>query len=376
MNIGTLKTRQKRIREGMSRAGVGCLIVTRPANVTYVTGFLGQDSWAIVLPKAVILITDSRYSEQAAKECKKCKIVIRKDAMIKTVAGLLLKQSRRAGYAHLKKWCAQHTLQMRIGIEKSTTLTDFEGLKKELKRPVGADLRVCPKPVANIIETIRRVKDDGEIAAIKAAAKIAGRALGNATRRMRAGMTENELTGILDFEIRKLGGHIGFETIVAFGPNAARPHHRPTDRKLRKNDTVLIDFGVRIRGYNCDITRCFTTGKTSGLFSRVYNTVSEAQAAAIKMVKAGVKIKDVDAAARMVLKKYRLLVYGHGTGHGLGLEIHEAPSLSPKTEGVLQAGEVITIEPGVYLPGKLGIRIEDDILVTRNGFIILSEVPK
>jgi Xaa-Pro aminopeptidase len=359
MNSGILKTRQKRIREGMSRAGVDCLIVTRPANVTYVTGFWGEDSWAIVLPEAVILITDSRYSEQAAKECKKYKIVIRKSTMTKTIAGILLRHKIR-----------------QIGIENSTTMADFEGLKKELKHPVGADLRVCPKPVANIIETARQIKDDGEIAAIKAAAKIAGQALSNTARRMRAGMTENELAGMLDFEIRKLGGHIGFETIVAFGPNAARPHHRPTDRKLRKNDTVLIDFGVCLRGYNCDITRCFTTGKTSRLFSKVYNAVSGAQAAAIKIVKAGVKIKDVDAAARMVLKKYKLPVYGHGTGHGLGLEIHEAPSLSPKTEGVLQAGEVITIEPGVYLPGKLGVRIEDDILVTGDGCVILSRVPQ
>ncbi|MGA2092635.1 MAG: Xaa-Pro peptidase family protein [Sedimentisphaerales bacterium] len=350
MNDRALKNRHRRVREGMSRAGVDCLIVTRPANVTYITGFLGEDSWAIVLPKVVVLITDSRYSEQAAKECKNCRIVVRKNSMIKTIVKLLKKPEEN------------------IALEKSASIADLEALKKELKRKI--------KPVANIVETVRRVKDDGEIAAIKTAAKIAGRALSNAIRRMRAGMTENELAGMLDFEIRKLGGHIGFETIVAFGPNAARPHHRPTDRKLRKNDTILIDFGVCLRGYNCDITRCFTTGKTSGLFSKVYNAVREAQAAAFKMVKAGVKIKDVDAAARMVLKKYKLPVYGHGTGHGLGLEIHEAPSLSPKQEGVLQAGEVITIEPGVYLPGKLGVRIEDDVLVTRDGCAILGKIPK
>jgi Xaa-Pro aminopeptidase len=359
MNDRTLKNRHRRIREGMSRAEVDCLIVTRPANVTYVTGFSGEDSWALVLPKAVVLITDSRYSEQAAQECKKCKIVIRKGAMIKTTAGILLR----------------HKIS-RIGIEKSTTLADFERLKKELKRGATSLTTGKVKPVANIIETIRRVKDDGEIAAIKAAAKIGGRALSNTMRRMRTGMTENELAGILDFEIRKLGGHIGFETIVAFGPNAAKPHHRPTDRKLRKNAPVLIDFGVRYKGYSCDITRCLVMGKPGRLYNRVYNAVREAQAAAIKMVRAGVKIKDVDAAARMVLEKYKLPVYGHGTGHGLGLEIHEAPSLSPKTEGVLQAGEVITIEPGVYLPGKLGIRIEDDVLVTRDGCAILGKIPK
>jgi Xaa-Pro aminopeptidase len=350
MNGKMSKNRQKNVREGMSRAGVDCLIITKPANVTYITGFWGEDSWGLVLPKAVILITDSRYSEQAAKECRYCKIVVRKNAIIKTVAKLL--KNRRGN----------------IALEKSASIAELEALKKELKRRV--------KPVANIIETARQIKDDGEIAAIKAAAKVAGLALKNTIKCIRTGMTENELAGMLDFEIRKLGGHSGFETIVAFGPNAARPHHRPTDRKLRKNDTILIDFGVRYRGYTCDITRCFTKGKADSLYKKVYNAVSEAQAAALKIVKAGVKIKDVDTAARMVLKKYKLPVYGHGTGHGIGLEIHEAPSLSPKQEGVLQAGEVITIEPAVYLSGKLGVRIEDDILVTSDGIVILDKIPR
>jgi Xaa-Pro aminopeptidase len=350
MDDRTLKSRQKKIREGMSRAGVDCLIVTKPANVTYVTGFSGEDSWAMALPKAVILITDSRYSEQAAKECICCRIAIRKGAMIKAAAAILLKN--KVG---------------KIGIEKSATLEEFAGLKKELKLKI--------KPVANIIETVRQIKDESEIAAIKHAAKIAGVAFKNTIRRIRAGMTENELAGTLDFEIRKLGGHSGFETIAAFGSNAARPHHRPTDRKLRKNDTILIDFGVRYRGYTCDITRCFTKGKAGSLYKKVYNAVIEAQEAALRIVKAGAQIKDVDTAARMVLKKYKLPVYGHGTGHGIGLEIHEAPSISPKAEGVLQAGEVITIEPAVYLPGKFAVRIEDDILVTNRGIVILDKIP-
>ena len=350
MNDRTLRDRQKKVREGMSRAGADCLIVTKPANVTYITGFLGEDSWAMVLPGTVILITDSRYSEQAAMECKNCRIVIRKNSMIKTVVKLLRKPKGN------------------IALEKSASIADLESLKKELKRRV--------KAIANIIEAVRQIKDDGEIAVIKAAAKIAGQALKKMIRRIRAGMSENELAGMLDFEIRKLGGHNGFETIVAFGPSAARPHHRPTDRKLRKNDTILIDFGVRYKGYTCDITRCFARGKPNQLYNRIYSAVCEAQAAAVKMVKAGAKIKDVDLAARSVLEKYKLPVYGHGTGHGIGLEIHEVPSISPQTEGVLQAGEVITIEPGVYLPGKFAVRIEDDILVTNHGVVILDKIPK
>jgi Xaa-Pro aminopeptidase len=351
MNDKALKTRHRRIREQMSRLGVDCLIVTKPANVTYITGFMGDDSWAVVLPKNVILITDSRYSEQARAECSNCRIIERKEGMIKATADLLNKRQMR-----------------KIGVEKSTSIADFEGLKKELEHRI--------KPVANVVETVRRTKDKGEISAIRAAAKIAARALKSTIRRMRAGITENELAGLLDFEIRKLGGQNSFETIVAFGANASRPHHRPTGRKLRRNDTVLIDFGVRRNRYSCDITRCFAVGKEGRLYKKAYAAVEEAQAAALKMVRAGIEIKKVDAAARAVISKYGLPVYGHGTGHGLGLEVHEMPAVTAKSQGTLQQGDVITIEPAVYMPGRLGIRLEDDILVTQKGYVVLSNITR
>jgi Xaa-Pro aminopeptidase len=340
--------RHSRIRDALTRAGVNCLIVSKTANVTYVTGFAGQDSWALVLPRGVVLVTDSRFSEQAAKECRNCRIVVRRDAMVKTVAKLL--QNRRVG---------------KIGVESSTSIADFEWLKKHLKNRI--------KATDNIVETVRRSKDNGEVATIKTAAKIAGLAFERVSRRVRPAITENELAGALDFGIRKLGGQNSFETIVAFGPNASRPHHRPTNRKLRKNDTVLIDFGVRHNGYCCDITRCFTVGKVSRLYNRVYNAVLKAQAAALREVKAGVEIKKVDAAARKVLRQSRLPVYGHGTGHGLGLEVHEMPSVSAKAKGTLQAGDVITIEPAVYIPRRLGVRTEDDVLVMEEGYVLLTE---
>ncbi|MBN2020014.1 MAG: aminopeptidase P family protein [Sedimentisphaerales bacterium] len=335
----------------MTQVKADCLIVTKSANVTYITGFSGEDSWAIVMPKGVSLVTDSRYSEQARQECKRCRIIVRKKGMVKTIAEML--QNRRG---------------MRIAVEKSASIAEFEQLKKCLPGRL--------KAIGNIVETVRRTKDESEIAAIREAARIAARAFENTRRQIKHGMTENELAGILDLEIRKSGGQHAFETIAAFGANASRPHHRPTSRKLRKNDTVLIDFGVRFNGYCCDITRCFTSGKISRLYYRVYKAVQKAQAAALKEIKAGVEITKVDSAARTVIKKSGLPVYGHGTGHGLGLEVHEMPSLSPKTEGTLQAGNVITIEPGVYMPGKLGVRIEDDVLVTEKGPVLLSKIPK
>ncbi|MCJ7729518.1 MAG: Xaa-Pro peptidase family protein [Sedimentisphaerales bacterium] len=349
MDSQTLKGRLKRIRAGIARLKADCLIMTKPANVTYITGFSGDDSWAILLPKSVVLVTDSRYSEQATQECQRCRIVVRKDAMAKAVAGLL--RNRRG-------------IKM-AAVEKSTSIAEFEGLRKHLPCRV--------KAVGQVVESARRLKDPGEVAAILTAAKIAGRAFEQTLQRIRPGLTENELAGILDFEIRRLGGRISFETIVAFGENASRPHHQPGVRKLRKNDTVLMDFGVRHNGYCCDITRCSAVGRAGGLYRKAHKAVEEARAAALALVRPGVELRRVDAAAKTVIKRYGLPVYGHGTGHGLGLEVHELPAVSNRAEGTLQAGDVITIEPAVYIPGRLGLRIEDDVLVTEDGCVVLSE---
>jgi Xaa-Pro aminopeptidase len=324
------------------------LLVTKPANVTYTTGFSGDDSWALITNRAVYLLTDSRYTEQAKNECPVCRIIERDRPMVEAVAELAKKlKSLRA-----------------ITVEKSASLAAFETLKKHVK--------VRFQTVANIIESARSIKDKSEVAAISAAARIAAQALRQTFTYIKPGITENELSGRLDFQIRKLGAINSFETIVAFGPNASRPHHRPTSRKLRKNDTVLIDFGVRFKGYCCDITRCFVVGRPTRFYKKVHDAVQEAQTAALKMIKAGVAAKKIDAAAKRVIGKYDLPVYGHGTGHGLGLEVHEEPVISADSKAKLQPGMIFTIEPAVYIPGKLGIRIEDDVLVTETGSKILT----
>ena len=185
-------------------------------------------------------------------------------------------------------------------------------------------------------------------------------------------MTEIHAAGILDFEMRKLGATASFETIMAFGGHGSRNHHRPGGRRLRKNDTILVDFGVRLEGYCSDTTRCFVFGKASRQYEKVYYSVLAAQEAAIRKIRAGMELREVDAAAREVLEERGLPVYGHGTGHGLGLQVHENPYLSRSGSGQLRAGDVVTVEPGVYLAGKLGVRIEDDVLVTDGGCRVLS----
>lgn len=340
--------RLRAIRTELRRKKIGCLIITTPANVTYTTGFLGDDSWAVIAAGRVYLLTDSRYTEQAQKECPSGAIIDRAGPMAAAVARLLdtLKSVRAAT------------------VEEAISIGDLE----RLRRVVKVRIRVA----AGVVESVRSIKDASEIAAIRTAASISSQALDNTLAYIRPGVSESELAGMLDFQIRKLGARNSFETIVAFGPNASRPHHQPGPRKLRKKDSVLIDFGARYKGYCSDITRCFVVGGMTALYSKVYDVVEQAQAAAIRIIKPGVKITQVDAAARKVIEKSGLPVYGHGTGHGFGLEIHESPFLKVDTKGTLEAGQVITIEPGVYMPGKLGVRIEDDILVTETGYKILT----
>ncbi|MFB0553112.1 MAG: M24 family metallopeptidase [Phycisphaerae bacterium] len=348
MNRDVITKRIRAIRLELNKKKINCLIVTKPANVTYTTGFMGDDSWAAITRGNVYLLTDSRYIEQAQGECPCCAIIERPNSMSELVAKLVQKlKSVRT-----------------VTVEKSTSLADFEALKKHVKARF--------RSVANVIETVRSNKDNTEIKAVEAAAAIAARALKQTLPHIKPGITESELAGMLDFQIRKLGATNSFPTIVAFGPNASRPHHQPSRRKLKQKDTVLIDFGAKYKGYCSDITRCFIIGKPTSFYKKVYDVVEQAQAVAIKMIKAGAKMKRVDAAAREVIDKNDLPVYGHGTGHGLGLEIHESPFLKVKSKGTLKAGEVITIEPGVYIPGKLGVRIEDDVLVTKTGSRILT----
>jgi Xaa-Pro aminopeptidase len=348
MNKKILASRIKAIRRRLNKKKINCLVLTRPANVTYVTGFLGEDSWAVIAKGRVYLLTDSRYTEQAQHECPSCKIVERSGLMTEALAKLLkrLKTIRT------------------VTVEESTSLADFKQLRKAVKTKL--------KTAANIIEPVRSVKDESELDAIRAAASISTRALRQTLPHIKPGISESELAGMLDFQIRKLGARNSFETIVAFGPNASRPHHQPGKKKLRKKDTVLIDFGARCKGYCSDITRCFAIGGMTTMYRRVYDVVEQAQAAAIQAIKPGVKITEIDATARQVIAKSDLPVYGHGTGHGFGLEIHETPFLKPDGKGKLQPGQVLTIEPGIYMPGKLGVRIEDDILVTETGRNILT----
>jgi len=348
--MDTMKNRVNRLRAVLKARQLSCLIITNPANVTYTTGFSGDDSWAIITGRKTYLLTDSRYIEQARRQCPLSKIVERTGTLPAAAAEIIARSKSLKTAA----------------VENCTSIAVYNSLKENIK--------IRLRHSEGLVEQLRTIKDPAETAAIATAGRIALQALKRGFRYAKAGTTENELAGRIELEVRRLGAINSFPTIVAFGSNASRPHHQSGNRKLRKNDTILIDWGVRYKNYCSDLTRCFAIGKVRPFYTKVYNAVIQAQQAAINAVRAGVDIQQVDRAARKVLSESKLPVYGHGTGHGIGLEVHEVPIVAPKSKGKLISGQVITIEPGVYIPGKVGIRIEDDVLVAQTGCRILNSI--
>lgn len=349
MDAATMKRRVQAVRRRLSDEKLNGLIATGVENVRYLTGFRGHDSWALVLPKGVILVTDSRYTEQALGECVGCKVVERKGPLAKKVNEILASQKGIAA----------------LGVEDGASVATAAGIRKALSVKV--------KPVSNVVENVRMIKNEAEVRLIKKAGKIAFDAMEWALAQLKPGITERELAALYVYRLSAYGATPGFETIACFGPNGSRNHHQPGSRKLRKNDMILLDFGANYEGYISDTTRSFAFGKPSDFYCRVYQAVACAQKAAIAVIRPGVKVCEVDAAARKVIQDAGLPVYGHGTGHGLGLQVHEIPylaALDKKT--TLQLGQVITVEPGIYLPGQFGVRLEDDVFVTPKGGQVIT----
>ncbi len=351
--------RVKRCRELLRQQGLDGLIVAAPEDVRYLTGFGGDDSVLVLTEKGRVLVTDSRYTVQVRQECRGLAMVMRKGAMSEAVGEvcgrLLPKRGRRT---------------VRIGLERdSVTVGQYKGYRKTVSRglqvvgPLVAELRLC--------------KDEYEVGQIRKAAVVAAESILEVVGWLEPGMSEREVAARLDYEMGRRGSEKpAFASIVAFGDHAAQPHAVPGARRLKIRDTILFDWGATLNGYRSDLTRCYAVGRILPVFAEAYRRVLESQMAAISVVKAGVRLKDVDAAARQVLRGRGLPMYGHGTGHGLGLQVHEGPYVNGKQEMEMREGMVVTIEPGVYVSGSYGIRIEDDVLVGARGPKVLSRLAK
>ncbi len=335
------------------------LLVTNFVDVSWLTGFEGDDSYVLMTSDRVLLLSDSRYEEQIQLEAPWLKAVMRKKSILEE----LLKQVKRLKIGALAVQAESMTLKGRKTLE-------------ELAKKAGVKLKLVP--VTDICVKPRQIKDAREIGIMEEAIQIAEGAFLALKKQLKVGMTENEIAGRLGYEMRKRGAlNSSFDTIVGAGANGSLPHYRPGNVKMGANMPLLIDWGARFKGYCSDLTRALFVGNVPTQMREIYQIVLEAQLAAIAAIKPGAHGKKVDKAARDVIKKAGYgEKFGHGTGHGLGRDIHEAISLSRLSKTVLEPGMIVTVEPGIYVPGVGGVRIEDDVLVTETGHRVLSTLPK
>jgi Xaa-Pro aminopeptidase len=363
-----LAARHARVRRAVDALNLDALVVTASANVRYLTNHIGSAGLAVITGDAVHLLVDFRYDE--------------------AVRAL---QASPAACPTLQHWpvpASYDEALLRLLAEIGMSMVGFEAshltvarhdwlVRSAAARSSGISFRATDR----VVEDIRAVKDRAEIAMLRESARRLTAVAAAAFRATRAGVAERAVAAVLESAMREAGyERLAFDTIVASGPNAALPHYRAGDRILEAGDVVVLDFGGVLDGYCCDLTRTVSVGSPSDEGARVHAAVLAAQQAAIAVIKPGIAASDVDAAARAVLDSRGLgAAFGHGTGHGLGLEVHEEPRITRPQPDVpprlLEPGMVFTVEPGAYLPGWGGVRIEDDVLVTEDGCEVLTSVP-
>jgi len=350
--------RRERLRGLLREAEVDALLVTRPVNVTYLTGFTGDDSYLLLTRDRQILLSDPRFTIQLADECPGFEFVIRRPG-----SPIVASVARTVRAARCQ----------RLAIEAgSMTVELYEKLTGALP---AADLR----PVSGLVEQLREIKDRVELQEIRQAVAIAERAFAVVKASLRPECTEKSVADALDHQVRLFGGTgCSFTPIVAVGERAALPHAVPGNTRLEESGLLLIDWGARGSGsYLSDLTRLVILGKTPARLEKIYQVVLRAQRRAIEAIRPGAIMEDIDTAARRVIADAGYgRRFGHSLGHGFGLEIHELPRLGVDQKRPLKPGMVVTVEPGIYIPHWGGVRIEDDVLVTRTGCEVLSSCPR
>ncbi len=355
MNASQYEQRREAVASGLAARKLHAMLISGGPNLRYLTGFTGDNANLLVLPGQAILFTDPRFEIQAAQEVS-CRIRIARGPLAMDVLAAIRRlRVKRIGYEPARMNCDA-----------------FQALDSRL--PAGASLHA----VAGWIEELRMIKSEHELTLIRRSVETNSRAFEQAVAKVRVGMKESELAAELEYRMRRLGAEKpSFETIVAGGARSALPHAQPTEARLEHGQLAIVDMGAFQDGYASDMTRMLFLGRPTPKVKRAYKAVLEAQLAAIDQVRAGAATARVDGAARRVLAGYGLdRAFVHSTGHGLGLEIHEPPRIGKRDKHKLQAGMAVTIEPGVYIEGWGGIRIEDTVVVTATGCEILTPTPK
>lgn len=350
-----MKHRIEKLRQRLSTAGGDAFFSMAPPTSQYLSGFLGSTSAVIVTETEALFLCDFRYTEQAQEQVKAF--------IIEEVSG---------------------SMPVRLGerlnaLGVQTALFEPQSITVAEVDEIGQACSATLKPDKNLVSALRQVKEPEEIQAIREASALAEGVLETLVGELHAGITERELAARFEYEFKRRGASgASFDTIALFGPRSSLPHGAPGDTPLREGDVVLIDFGCRRNGYCSDLTRTYAFGTIPDLwFEGTYELVLTAQRIALEAARPGISARELDATARDLIEAAgHGQHFGHGLGHGVGIEIHEAPRLNRESESILEAGMVITIEPGVYLPGQGGIRIEDLVVITDDGCRVLSETSK
>jgi Xaa-Pro aminopeptidase len=350
-----LKDRLDRFRCGLERRDLSAALILNEQNTRYLSGFTGNDSALLVTAKRKFLLTDFRYVEEAQHTAAGWTVALKPQGLIEK-AGMLAKK------LGLRK----------IGIEPGATrLTDMRAMRKEFK---GVKIR----PEDGMVGELRLIKSQWEVAQIEKALRIQEKCFKELCAELKPGITERQAAARLRYLMVTQGADDqAFDSMFQINSNSSLPHGRPTDRALPDSAIILMDWGAKLGGYHSDLTRTFFIGRIAPRLRKIHGIVMEAQARAVERIGPGVPLAEVDKAAREHITKAGYgKAFGHSTGHGLGLDIHEAPSLSSRATSELRPGMVVTVEPGIYIPGLGGVRIEDDVLVTPNGHRVLSNLEK
>jgi Xaa-Pro aminopeptidase len=363
-------SRLRALRAQIKQKGLDALLVTSLNNVRYLTGYSGSNGIAVVSPRGAYFLTDFRYQTQAQREVKEYRIVIARRRLLPELGGLPpLRRGARVGF---------EAVNVSVSVHRA--------LKKLLPK-------VKLVPTEGLVESVSIRKDRGEIAKLRQAARIADAAFKHVLKFIKPGVRELDIANEIDHFMKKNGLKVpalesvppfeshavmpSFETIVASGPRSAMPHGIASTKKIKRGELVTMDFGGQYQGYASDITRTVVVGKASPKQKRIYNLVLEAQLAALSRARAGVKAKDLDKIARDIISQAGYgKNFGHGLGHGLGLLVHDSPAVAPTSKMTLLPGMVITIEPGIYIQGWGGVRIEDDVVITEKGCELLTRARK
>jgi Xaa-Pro aminopeptidase len=343
------------VRRSLESSKLDALLVTHLPHVRYLTGFSGSNGLCIISSRHQYFLTDSRYRDQAREEVTTCPVLVSKDSLHEAILKARLLAAR-----------------MRVGFEGQYVSVDSSlSLRKTFPRVTFVSTR-------SLIERFASVKDESEIACIRRAAEITDKVFRKIVALLQPGMREQDVAAEIGYYHRKYGAEgDAFEPIVASGLRGAFPHARASTKKIRRGELVTLDFGCRVGGYHSDLTRTVAIGRPNPRAERLYKVVLDAQMKAVEAARSGVTARSLDSVARTHIRKRGFgRFFRHSLGHGLGLQVHEAPRISSMSKEILRSGNVVTIEPGIYVPGFGGVRIEDDVVIRDGGCEVLNKSPK